>query len=242
MNGTFLSNEILLLINTLILYSGVLIWYRLFNKIGLLCWTVFATVAANIEVLILVDAFAIEQTLGNIMFATTFLVTDILSETEGKKAAQQAVSIGIGTAITMIIVSQIWLLYTPSSNDWASESIHTIFANTPRLVIVSLCVYAIAQRFDVWLYHKIWALSTKITGDPEKWLWLRNNASTLTSQLINTVLYNLGAFWGIYEAKTMIHIIISGYLIFVISSLADTPCIYIARKIHKKHFLNSNNQ
>lgn len=240
MNFTFLNNEVLLLINTLILYSGVLIWYRLFNKTGLICWTVFATITANIEVLILVDAFTIEQTLGNIMFATTFLVTDILSETEGKKAAKQAVSIGIGTAITMIIVSQVWLLYNPSPNDWASESIHTIFSNTPRLVIVSLCIYAVAQRFDVWLYHKLWALSVKLTGDKDRWLWLRNNASTLTSQLINTVLYNLGAFWGVYETNTLMHIIISSYLIFVISSIADTPCIYIARRIHKKHFFNSN--
>ena len=54
------------------------------------CFTVFATIAANIEVLLLVDAFGMEMTLGNILFATTFLVTDILSETEGKKAAEKA--------------------------------------------------------------------------------------------------------------------------------------------------------
>ena len=59
------------------------------------CFTAIATITANIEVLIMVDAFGMEQTLGNILFASTFLVTDIISEVDGKKAAQKAVNIGI---------------------------------------------------------------------------------------------------------------------------------------------------
>ena len=84
-----MRNEILLIASLFVIYGMVLLWYCLFGKKGLYCWTVLATIAANIEVMILVDAFGMEQTLGNILFASTFLTTDILSEIEGKKSANK---------------------------------------------------------------------------------------------------------------------------------------------------------
>ena len=99
-------NEFLLIFSLILIYLGVLAAYRFFGTAGLYCGTVFATITANIEVLLLVDAFGLEQTLGNILFAATFLITDILSETEGKKAAQKAVNLGIATSMAFIVISQ----------------------------------------------------------------------------------------------------------------------------------------
>lgn len=228
-----MTNELLLIVTCLFLYTGVLIWYKLFGKSGLYCFSIFATIMANIEVLMLVKAFSLEQTLGNILFATTFLVTDILSENEGKDSANKAVRLSIAASIFMIITTQLWLRYIPAENDWASESIHTLFTNTPRLIFASLVVFAIVQHFDVWLYHKIWNC-TSLKHESKRFLWLRNNMSTMLSQLINTILYNLLAFWGMYPTKTLISIMISCYIIFFITSLIDTPFAYMARKIHEK--------
>lgn len=224
-------NELLLIASLLVVYGSVLLAFKLFGKTGLYCFTCIATITANIEVLILVDAFGMEQTLGNILFAATFLVTDILSEIAGKKEAQKAVNIGIFTSVIFIVISQSWLLYTPSANDWAQEPIRSIFSNTPRLMIVSVVVYAICQRFDVWAYHKWWAFTNKKYGDTKRFLWLRNNGSTLVSQLLNTVLYTFGAFWGMYELPVLINIAMASYVIFIVTSLADTPFVYLARKI-----------
>ena len=133
------------------------------------------------------------------------------------------------------MVSQAWLLYQPSSNDWAQPAIREIFSNTPRLMLVSVLVYAICQRFDVWAYHKWWALTKKrFNGDSRRALWLRNNGSTMISQLLNTILYTFGAFWGMYEVPTLISIALSSYVIFIVTSIADTPFVYMARKIHEK--------
>lgn len=228
-------NEILLVASLFVIYGCVLLAYRLFGKSGLYCFTAIATITANIEVLILVDAFGMEQTLGNILFASTFLVTDIISEIEGKKAAKKAVNIGIFTSVFFIIVSQAWLLYQPSANDWAQPAIREIFSNTPRLMLVSVLVYAICQRFDVWAYHKWWALTRKhFDGDSRRALWLRNNGSTMISQLLNTILYTFGAFWGMYEISTLISIALSSYVIFIATSIADTPFVYLARRMHEK--------
>lgn len=229
-----MRNEFLLIASILLLFGGLLVFYRIFGVTGVYCWTVLATIAANIEVLIVVDAFGMEQTLGNVMFASTFLATDILSETAGKKQANRAVTLGIVTSMTFIVISQSWLLYTPTASDWASESIRTIFSNTPRVMFASLLVYAITQRFDVWAYHKLWELTEKRSGERGKYLWLRNNGATLISQLLNTVLFTFAAFYGMYSIETMVSICASSYVIYIVTSLADTPFVYLARKMSGK--------
>lgn len=227
-----MPNELLLILTLLLTFSGVLAFYKVFGKTGLHVWTAMATITANIEVLILIHAFGMDQTLGNVLFASNFLVTDILSELHGKEEANKAVNIGIAASIAFIFISQSWFLYTPAANDWASESIYAIFSNTPRLMLASFLVYAICQKFDVWAYHKWWAFTQKKFGDKDSFLWLRNNGSTLVSQLLNTVLYTFGAFLGTYDLETLLSICVSSYVIFIVTSLADTPFVYLAKKLH----------
>ena len=232
-----MKNELLLIASVILIYGAVIVAYKLFGKIGMYFMTVIATILANIEVLMLVDGFGMEQTLGNVMFASTYLVTDILSENEGKKSATKAVWLGVFTSVIMLTFTQYWLLYTPSQNDWASEHIAAIFSTTPRLLAASFLGYIISQRFDVWLYHKWWDFSIKKTGNSKGLLWLRNNGSTLISQIINTVIFTTIAFWGVYETKTFISVMISSYVIYVFTSLLDTPAVYIARYMKEKNLI-----
>lgn len=228
-----MTNELLLIGSLIFIYSAVLVSYRLFGKAGLYCASAIATVLANIEVVVLIDAFGMEQTLGNVLFASTFLVTDILSECEGKKAANKAVWLGVFSSVFFLILSQSWRLYIPNANDFVHPAIKTVFSNTPRMIIASLSVYAISQIFDVWLYHKWWSFTEKKFHDKRKYLWLRNNGSTLISQILNTLLFTLFAFGGTYDFKTLISIFISSYVIYIVTSLLDTPVVYLARKIHE---------
>ena len=227
-------NELVLIVSLLVIYGGILLLYRIFGKQGMYLWTVVATISANIEVLIVVNAFGMEMTLGNILFASTFLVTDILSEIYGKKEAQTAVYLGIATSVAFILISQSWMLYRPNENDFAMPHIRAVFSNTPRLMLVGIVVYAIVQMFDVWAYHKWWEFTSKKFSDGRKFLWLRNNGSTLVSQLLNTVLYTFGAFLGMYSFDVLVNICISSYVIFIVTSLLDTPFVYLARKIADK--------
>ena len=212
-----------------------IISYRFFGKSGLYCVSAIATILANIEVLLLINAFGMEQTLGNVLFAVTFLITDILSECEGKKAANRAVWIGMFTSLFFLLLSQSWLLYIPAESDWAMGAIREIFSSTPRMLISSFIVYAISQMFDVWLYHKWWAFTEKKTGDRRRFLWLRNNGSTLISQLLNTLLFTLFAFYGTYDMGTLLSIFASSYVIYIFTSLLDTPALYLARRVHERH-------
>lgn len=224
-------NELVLILSLFVIYGSTILCYRLFGKSGLFAFGAIATVLANIEVLILIKAFGFEQTLGNVLFASTFLITDILSENEGKKEANKAVNIGIFAAVFMVAMTQIWLLFTPSASDWAFPSVKALFSVTPRLLAASLLALIISQKLDVFLYHKWWELTERISGDKKAFLWLRNNGSTLVSQIVNTLVFNLVAFAGIYNTSTLISIVVSSYLIYFFTSLLDTPFVYIARRM-----------
>ncbi len=229
-----MNNELILVFSLIFIYSTVLLSFVFFGEKGMICFLSIATITANIEVLILIKAFGMEQTLGNILFASTFLVTDILSEIYGKKAASQAVNIGIFISVIFVILSQSWLIYTPAESDIAMEGIKAVFTNTPRIIIVGLVVYCIVQRFDVYVYHKWWEFTEKRFGSKRSHLWLRNNGSTLISQVLNTALFTIGAFWGVFDKEVLFSIAVSSYIIFAVTSIADTPIIYLVRMIHEK--------
>ncbi|MBQ3670141.1 MAG: queuosine precursor transporter [Treponema sp.] len=229
------QNEIVLFASVFVFFGGLVAFFRLFGKSGIFAWTVICTIAANIEVLILVHAFGMDTTLGNVLFASSFLATDMMSELYGKKEANRCVKLGIAANITFIIISQSWFLYVPAPDDTMAEPIRTVFANTPRVMISSLAAYVVCELYDVWAYHHIWDWTISRYGSRRAFLWLRNNGSTLVSQLINVLVFNLLAFAGVFPRSVIIQILVFGYGIFIITSLMDTPFLYWARNIADKH-------
>ena len=227
-------NELLLILSLLVAFGGTILFLKVFGKGGLYAWIGICTVLANIEVTILVRAFGMDQTLGNTLFAATFLATDILSELYGKKDAGKGVLAGIFTNLTFILLSFMWVHYIPAEGDWSNEFVKGLFSNTPRMLISSLIAYVISEGIDVFLYHAWWNLTEKKTGSHTKMLWFRNNFSTLISQFVNIVIFNFGAFLGLYTFKELVAITLSCYVIYVATSLLDTPFVYIARKIVSK--------
>ena len=145
---------IVLVLSLVISFGSTVLFLKLFGKSGLFACMGICAVFANVEVLILVHAFGMDQTLGNTLFASSFLATDILSELYGKKEANKGVLVGIITTILFILLSTMWINYVPAEGDWAMPFVKQLFANTPRVLIASLVAYAVSEAFDVWLYHK----------------------------------------------------------------------------------------
>ncbi len=217
---------LMLLVNFLL----IILAYKIFGKRGLLIWIPIATIVANIQVVQTIELFGLTATLGNIVYASSFLVTDILSELYGKKEANRAVWIGFFSVITMTILMNLALLFQPLEGDDFSkltyESLDTIFSLMPRIVIASLLAYIISQRHDVWAYH-FW--KNKFPG--VKKIWLRNNLSTMVSQLLDSIIFTGIAFYGKYELAVLGEIFLTTYLLKWVVAVADTPFIYWAIKI-----------
>lgn len=216
-------NEILFLITLILNFSGILAAYKFFGKTGLYSWIAFSTIMANIEVVKCVDIFGMSLTLGNVIYGTNFLVTDILSEKYGGKDARKAVCIGFAAMVVFTILTQINLLYVPNSEDFASDAMKTLFSLTPRLCIASLTAYFISNILDTYTFEFL--------KKHNKHLWIRNNLSTMSSQLVDTVLFTLIAFYGVFSNAMLIELMITTYAIKVLIAACDTPFIYLARKI-----------
>jgi len=223
-----MKNELLWLGFMLINFGLIILGYKLFGKKGLYMWVVISAILANVQVLKTVELFGQVATLGNIMYGTSFLATDILSEKYGKKEARKGVYMGMFTLFATALVMTVSLMFTPDSSDWVQESLSNVFGIIPRIAFASMLAYFISQMHDTWAYS-FWKKRTQH-------IWIRNNASTILSQLIDTILFTFVAFYGVFEKEIFVSILITTYLFKVVVAIADTPFIYFAKKIERSYF------
>lgn len=224
------NQELLWLTTLFIDLACTLVLYRFFGKAGLQVAIALAIVLANLQGPKLTIIFGLQTSLGVIFYSSIFFATDVLSENYGKEAANKAVRMGFAVSVIVLVMLSLALLYLPSTKPETaafSASIHESFVTivnfTPRFIFGSLLAYFISQHFDVWAFHKI----KSITGD--RWLWLRNNGSTLGSQVIDTTIYSLVAWWGIVDLKTALALGGAKYLFKIVIAAIDTLFIYWAR-------------
>lgn len=223
-----MPNELIFLIELIVCYSIILLINRFFNKEGLIAWVAIASILANILTAKNVDSFGMTYTLGTVMFASTFLATDILSERFGKDSAKKGVYIGLIGTICLVIFSQIGLWYAPSAIDYAHDSMQTIFSLSLRISISSMVMYFVANMLDVFLYNKL----KEKTGN--KLMWVRNNVATILCNCLENFLFMFGAFYGVFETKDVLMMAVSTSLVEIIAGLLDTPFLYIATRRERK--------
>ncbi len=223
-------NELLWLILLLVNFAAILLAYRIWGRLGLFIWIPVAVMVANVQVTKTIELFGITATLGNIVYASSFLVTDILSENYGKKEAGRAVIIGFFALIMFTLLMNLALFFEPSSEDFAHESLSTIFGFLPRIMLASLVAYGISQSHDIWAFH-FW----KKKWPQTKHLWLRNNLSTMVSQLLDSVLFTLIAFYGVFSTGVVLEIMITTYLLKWIVAALDTPFVYLGKYMFKHY-------
>ena len=227
-----MNNELFWLSEILINFLLIILAYRLFGKWGLVMWIPVSTIIANIQVVQTVELFGFSATLGNVVYATSFLITDILSENYGKKEANKAVWIGFFSLISMTLLMNLALLFHPLESDSFSGTTHsalsTIFSLMPRIALASLIAYLVSQRHDVWAFH-FW----KNRFPHDRHLWIRNNLSTMVSQLFDSAIFVLVAFWGVFENLILFEIFLTTYILKWLVAVADTPFVYWAKSIHR---------
>ncbi len=223
------GNEILWLLMLAANFIAILIAYRFFGRTGLYIWIPIATILANIQVLKMVDLFAIGVTLGNITYASSFLVTDILSENYGHRAARKAVFIGFFSLLSTVLIMHLALAFIPNEHDFIQGSLAEIFTLLPRIALASLVAYGVSQLHDVWAYQ-FWR---RLFPD-DRLLWLRNNASTMVSQLLDSLLFTAIAFYALLPRGELVQIFLTTCLLKWLVAAADTPFLYLARAMYRQ--------
>jgi uncharacterized integral membrane protein (TIGR00697 family) len=224
------QNQMLLWVLTVFIDLGfAILCYRLFGRTGLYAVVIFSLLLANIMGPKLTMIAGLQTSMGVILYSSIFFATDLLSEKYGQKEAQRAVLLGFFVSIALVVMTQISMLFLPSSMPQTSafaQSVHaatvTLFDYTPRFVFGSLIAYLISQSFDVWVFHRI---RDATNG---RHLWLRNTGSTLLSQAIDTLIYGLVVWWGLVDLPTALKLAGAKYVFKFGIAVIDTPFIYMA--------------
>lgn len=209
-------------------FSAILIVEKLMKKEGLYTWVSVATILANIIVCKTIEIGGITLSLGNIMFASNYLVVDIISEKYGPKYAQKAINNALLSTILFICTTQICLLFIPASTDVVQDSMKTLFDFNLRVSVASLTMFYISNKVDIYLFEKI---KKKY---PNK-LWLRNNISTIIANCGENYIFNSLAFLGIFDFATVMSIATTSTVIEIIVALLDTPFLYLSKYKIKSH-------
>ena len=158
---------------------------------------------------------------GILPYPLTFLVTDLISELYGQKKANLVVFSGF--VASMFVLLFLWLggQFNAIPSSIVNDDIYnSVFQNAWRIIAASMIAYLFAQFIDVRIFH-FWKRLTN-----GKHLWLRNNGSTIASQLVDTTLVIMILFVGVWESDQIISAIIDGWLFKMLMAAIDTPIIY----------------
>jgi len=158
---------------------------------------------------------------GIIAYPLTFLFTDVITELYGRKTASRVVWLGFGASILMVILVVGGRLLPPASFWEGQAAYESVLGLVPRIVLASMIAYLVSQHHDVFAFQ-FWREKTK-----SRFLWLRNNASTMVSQALDTVLFITIAFWGIVPNSILVNMLFTQYVIKLGIAALDTPFCYL---------------
>ena len=185
---------------------------------------------------------SVTLTTGIITYPLTFLITDIVCEVFGKKRASLMVVMGFFASLLSLVFINL-AVTLPGSEVWINNSLgynsiedmqnayESVFTLPGFLITASMLAYLVAQLIDVRIFHYLKTVTN------EKKLWLRNNISTMFSQLIDTIIVNsIFLYFGLnLDWDIIIKIIIASYLFKIIIALLDTPLVYIGVHYTRKY-------
>ncbi len=220
-------------------FTTVILLDRLFGYVGLYIYIAVAIISANIQVLKAVkfSIYTDPVALGTILFASTYLASDILSEKYGTKIARQAIWLGFSAFFLFAVLMIITLGFSPLTEQQAGEAMawalpyhgHIAALFTPQMnfLLAGMLAYLVSQMNDIWLFDKLRQKTQR------RYLWLRNNVSTLVSSFIDNVVFSVFA-WIVLASEPLpwqtviVTYILGTYWLRLIIAVLDTPFIYLA--------------
>jgi uncharacterized integral membrane protein (TIGR00697 family) len=227
-----LNQETLWLLVVLYDLSLAIFLYRFFGKYGLYCAVILGIVLGNLQggkvSELTLFGMQFNVSMGAILYSGIYFATDLLNEKFGKDEANRAVMLGFVANIAVMMTLVLSTKFLPSDLTGSASEVHEAISvlafYSPIFIIVSLTAYLVSQRFDVWFFHYLKNLTNG------KKLWLRNNLSTMASQLIDTLIYQFT--WVLATDLTFSQafaISMAKYIIKILIALIDTVFIYWVR-------------
>lgn len=183
-----------------------------------------AIVAANLLGTKIANIWIAVASVGIFMYPITFLVTDVVEDVFGKEKVKGFVIAGFLSIVLVMLLTVLSVMLPPASRYASNEAFLEVFNPSIRIMIASLIAFLLAQYHDIWAFN-FWKKKTK-----GRFLWLRNNLSTVVSQFIDTTVFMFIAFYmatPTYTVDFIFALIIPYYLLKVFVAICDTPFVYL---------------
>lgn len=197
----------------------------------LLALYIASLILANILGIKITTILGIRVSVGIFFVPLLFLITDIIADVHGAQKARRFVFLAIGIMLFSILMVYISIIM-PANETWGNQEAYAeIFGATLRMTLASIIAFVISQTHDVWAFS---FLKRKTHG---KYLWLRNNLSSWTSQFIDTTIFMFVAFYHVtpkFTVPFIFSLIIPYWLFKVVFAIIDTPLCYVGVKWLKK--------
>ncbi|MFM7783255.1 MAG: queuosine precursor transporter [Gammaproteobacteria bacterium] len=187
---------------------------------------------------------AIEHTCGMLTFPITFLLTDLVNDFYGPRAARRLTYLGFAAALYVFLIINIAQAMPYLDAPWnvSPEEFNAIFGSAKIMYIASLCAYLVGQLSDIWIF----GVFKRLTG--ERLIWLRATGSTVISQFIDSFIVSYLAFSLGRElfpdpanpaapVSAIPAIAVTGYALKCALALAITPLIYLGRRLMRRYVL-----
>ncbi|MFA1820350.1 queuosine precursor transporter [Virgibacillus oceani] len=185
-------------------------------------------IISNVLAVKLIDIWGFILPAAVIVYVVTYLLTDVIGELYGKKAARKTVHSAFITQIAALIFIFI-TIQLPAAPVFESQAqFEEILGGSFRVILASLISYIASQNLDVTIFHRLKAKHGK------RKLWLRNNLSTMTSQLVDTTIFITIAFWGTIPGNVLLGMIATQYVFKLLIALIDTPIAYLLVYLGRK--------
>jgi uncharacterized integral membrane protein (TIGR00697 family) len=186
-----------------------------------------ALVISSILASKIITIFRLFVPAGVLAYCITFVATDVISEIWGRERAGRVVFSGFVALLVTFLLIRLALLWDAAPIWRGQEAFSSVLGSTSRIIVASLVAYLASQYHDVWAFH-VWRKATR-----ERHLWLRNTASTVVSQFIDTLIFITIAFYGTIPVIPLIE---GQYVIKVLIALLDTPFVYLAVILIRRGF------
>lgn len=184
---------------------------------------VSALIAANLLGTKITTLLGVSVSVGIFAYPITFLITDAIEEVFGKHKAKQLMYGALVAQMLVLAIVAIAIVLPPAARYTHNDAYTTVFSNSIRIIIASLTAFFLSQTHDIWAFN-FWREKTH-----GKFLWLRNNLSTIASQFIDTVIFMCIAFYQVtpmFDVPFLFSLIIPYWLFKVAFAVIDTPVVY----------------
>jgi len=184
---------------------------------------VAALVAGNLLGTKITTILGVSVSVGIFAYPITFLITDAIEEVFGKKAATHLMYSALAALVLVMIITAVAVILPPATRYDHNDAYTTVFGNTLRIIIASIIAFFLSQTHDIWAFH-FWKTQTK-----GKFLWLRNNLSTIVSQFVDTTIFMFIAFYQMtpkFDVSFIFSLIIPYWLFKIAFAIIDTPLVY----------------